>query len=319
MTTQQIHLQETIPEGFATLRLDQALAKLFPQFSRSRLTAWLKTGQITLDNQVLKAKTKVQGGEVIIVQASYEVLTAAQPQAIPLTIIFEDESLIVLNKTAGLVVHPGAGNPDHTLVNALLHHCPDLVSIPRAGIIHRLDKDTTGLMVIAKTLPMHHYLVTLLKDRAIKRHYVAIVGGMLISGATIATQMGRHPKQRLKMAVIDAGKSAITHYRIIERFRAHSYLDIALETGRTHQIRVHMAHIHHPIVGDHLYGGRLKIPKATDPLLQQALRQFKRQALHARKLQFTHPISKQLQQWEAPIPQDMEDLLTLLQADKQTH
>lgn len=319
MARQPIHLQETIPQDYAQLRLDQALAKLFPQFSRTRLTTWLKAGQITVNDHIVKAKTQVTGGEVVVISASHDVLTEWEPQAIPIDVIFEDESLLVVNKPAGLVVHPGKGNPDKTLVNALLHHCPALISMPRGGIIHRLDKDTTGLMVVAKTLPAHTHLVNLLKQRSIKRTYVAIVNGVLISGGTIETYMGRHPRQRLKMAVTDAGKQAVTHYRIMERFREHSCLNITLETGRTHQIRVHMAYIQHPIVGDKLYGGRLKIPKSADEALQGALRGFQRQALHALRLELVHPISKQVQQWEAPIAQDMASLLALLRTDIQAH
>lgn len=313
--TEIIHLQATIPNEMADQRLDRVLVALFPNYSRARLQNWLKEKQITVDGQYWRGKDKVRGGETVCVQASLEPQTHWEGQKLPLTILYEDDDLIVVDKPAGLVVHPATGNPDNTLVNALLHHHPNLSALPRAGIVHRLDKDTSGLLVIAKTLTAHAHLVDALQKRDITREYEAIVSGLLTAGDTINAPMGRHPRNRLKMAVVAHGKPAITHFRILQRFKAHTHVRVTLETGRTHQIRVHMAHIHHALVGDPLYNGRLHIPKGTSEALRDALRQFKRQALHARRLSLDHPQTGERLSWESPLADDMQTLLHILQDD----
>lgn len=309
----------TIPDEYKGMRLDHVLTKLLPEYSRSRLQKWLSDGQIKVDDHQCDCKQKVQGGETVVVAALLAQQTPWQAQALPLDIIYQDDDLVVINKPAGLVTHPAAGNPDKTLVNALLHHIPGTEHLPRAGIIHRLDKDTSGLLVVAKTLPAHHALTQAMQDRQIQREYECIVYGHLIAGATIDEPIGRHPKNRLKQAVINNGKSAITHYRIIEKFANFTHLKVKLETGRTHQIRVHLSHIDHPIVGDQLYGGRLRIPKNVSPELKQFLLQFKRQALHAKSLQLEHPITHQRMSFEAPITEDFRDLLHLLKETSHAH
>ena len=315
--SEQISLQATIPDSLYGKRLDQALAELFPDYSRSRLQKWLKDGQITLNGQHVRAREKVYGGEQVLIQASPEEDNHWQAEAIPLNIVFEDEHILLINKPAGLVVHPAAGNSNGTLLNALLHHAPELAQVPRAGIVHRLDKDTTGLLVVARTLPAQKYLVEQLQARAFLREYLAVVNGVLVSGGHVDAPLGRHPVQRKRMAVVEtgSGKEAITHYRIRERFRHHSLLSLRLETGRTHQIRVHMAHIQHPLVGDPVYGGRLKLPPKCSEVLAFTLRGFRRQALHAARLGLEHPISGEQMEWEAPIPEDMERLLSVLRED----
>jgi len=312
---EQISLKATIPEAFHGQRLDQALAGLFPDYSRSRLQKWLKDGQITLNGQHARAREKVYGGEEVVIQAQLEEEGHWQAEAIPLSIVFEDEHILVINKPAGLVVHPAAGNSSGTLLNALLHHAPELAQVPRAGIVHRLDKDTTGLLVVARSLAAQKYLVEQLQARAFLREYLAVVNGVLVSGGRVDAPIGRHPVQRKRMAVVESGKEAITHYRIRERFRHHSLLSLRLETGRTHQIRVHMAHIQHPLTGDPVYGGRLKLPPQCSDKLVQTLRKFHRQALHAARLGLEHPISGEQMEWEIPIPEDMEQLISALQED----
>jgi 23S rRNA pseudouridine1911/1915/1917 synthase len=310
-----IHLETQIPESTAGLRLDQALAKLFPEYSRARLQSWIKAGQVTVDGKIYYQRDKVHTGQKIVVNAQIEPQQAWEPQPISLNIIYEDKDIIVINKPAGLVVHPGAGNQKNTLVNALLHHVPELAEIPRAGIVHRLDKNTSGLLIIAKSLTTHHKLVKQIQQRIAKREYQAIVTGLLISGGTIEEPIGRHPIHRTKMAVVANGKEAVTHYRVIERFRAHTFLKVQLETGRTHQIRVHMAHIHHPIIGDPEYAGRLKLPAGISAELTHVLQNFNRQALHAWRLEIEHPRTGKMMHWEAPLPKDMQDLLDLLRKD----
>ncbi len=315
--TETIKLEATIPVEMAGLRLDQALARIFPEYSRGKLQDWIKAGQVRVDGKLLRPRDPVQSGQTVIIQAMLAAHEQWQPQAINLDIIYEDEAIIILNKPAGLVVHPGAGNRDHTLLNALLFHAPELAQLPRAGIVHRLDKDTSGLLVIARTLPVHHALIKAMQRRQIKREYLALVQGILISGGTIEEPIGRHPTQRTRMAVIASGKSAVTHYRVIERLRQHTFLKVELETGRTHQIRVHMAHIQHPIVGDPTYAGRLKLPAGVSEELKMALTNFKRQALHARHLEFIHPINHKPLSFEAPIPSDLQNLIELLRDDMQ--
>jgi len=313
LTTDIIELNTHLPETYQGMRLDQALAKCFPEHSRTRLAHWIKQGNVQVNSICCaEPKMKVNGGETIIVQAQLHPVQESVAQNIPLNIIFEDEAIIVINKPAGLVVHPAAGNPSGTLLNALLHHAPALSHLPRAGIIHRLDKDTTGLMVIAKTLTAHTVLVAALQQREIKREYCALVAGEMISGSTVNMPIGRHLTQRIKMAVIASGKPAITHYRCHTRYQGFTLLDVQLETGRTHQIRVHLSHSGFPIVGDALYGWRLRFPAKASIETQQALSAFKRQALHAKRLSLHHPISREWLTWEASLPEDMTNLLSCL-------
>lgn len=300
-----------IPEEMDGLRLDQALAKLFPDYSRERLKDWVLSGFVLLDGKTERPKHKVAAGQNIHIDATLEE-TECQPQHIDLDIVFEDDDIIVINKPAGLVVHPGAGNPDSTLLNALLHHAPQLKTLPRAGIVHRLDKDTTGLLVIAKTLEAHTHLVAAMQRREIERKYHAIVFGDIIAGGTVDAQMGRHPKQRTKMAVVRNGKPAITHYRVLEKFDGLTYLEVKLETGRTHQIRVHMAHIHHPILGDPSYGGRGRVPKNLTDEARERIKSFPRQALHAKQLSFIHPRTGDPMHFEAPIADDIREILDII-------
>lgn len=314
-TPSQIKLSATITEDYANLRVDQALAKLFPEFSRGRLQNFIREGMVIVNGTRIRPKDKVKSGDEIIINAVIEANEAWQPESIALDIIYEDDQIIVLNKPAGLVVHPAAGNKAGTLLNALLHHAPELGELPRAGIIHRLDKDTSGIMVVTRTLKAHHFLVKALQARTIKREYRAIVVGQMTAGGTVEAPIGRHPKVRTKMAVVASGKPAMTHYRVLERFPAHSFIKVMLETGRTHQIRVHMAHIHYPIVGDSNYGGRLYIPKGASAALRSCLQAFKRQALHAFRLELPHPTSREPMAWTAPIPDDMHSLLELLRQE----
>lgn len=311
-----IHLQQPLPPDLSALRLDQALSKLFPTYSRGQHQIWIHQSNVQIDGKVCtKPRTKVFAGQIIVINASLAESERWVAQDIPLEIIYEDDSLLVINKPVGLVVHPGAGKPDQTLVNALLHYAPELKTIPRAGIIHRLDRDTSGLLVIARTLEAHHALVKAMQERKIKREYEAIAQGVITAGGTITTQMGRHPIHRTRMAVVQQGRIAITHYRVIQRFRAHTYVRVNLETGRTHQIRVHFEHIHHPLVGDTVYGRQRVIPTFLSEPLKQMLGEFKRQALHAARLELIHPQTGQLCQWAAPLPQDMVELLQQLKED----
>lgn len=308
-------LSAEVPYAMAGQRLDQVAALLFDNYSRARLQAWICEGKLTVDRQRRRSKDKVTGGEHLELLAEVEAQARWQPQQIALEIVYEDESLIIINKPAGLVVHPAVGNPEGTLLNALLHHAPELNKVPRAGIVHRLDKETTGLLVVAKTLLAQKSLVEQLQSRTVGRLYEAVVAGTLISGGTVDEPMGRHPVDRKRMAVVHTGKAAITHYRITERFRDYTRLGVKLETGRTHQIRVHMAHLHHPLVGDPVYGGRLRLPKGASEQLLATLRGFRRQALHAGALELFHPESGELCQWQAPLPRDMVDLLARLRLE----
>ena len=309
---ERIHLTAQIPEALAGRRLDQALAELFPSYSRSRLQQWIKAGQVLLNQQPVIARYRVAGGEYVEIDAQLQLETEARPQAIGLDVRFQDEHLLVLNKPAGLVVHPAAGNPDGTLQNALLHYDPRLASLPRAGIVHRLDKDTSGLMVVARSLSAHRSLVAQLQARTVQREYLALVQSVLAAGGTVDAPIGRHPRDRLRMAVVESGKPAITHYRVVERFAAHTLVRARLETGRTHQIRVHMAHIRCPLVGDPLYGGRQKLPRGASAQLRQALSAFRRQALHAARLQLLHPATGETVSWEAELPNDFSSLIDVL-------
>lgn len=313
-------IQGSVPDEWAGERVDQALAKLFPDYSRSRLQTWLKDGQILVNGQVKKAKDKVLGGEQIqlkVILSSENI--SWEPENIPLTIVYEDEHLIVINKPAGLVVHPAVGNYSGTMLNALIHHAPELEMIPRAGIVHRLDKDTTGLLVVARTLQAQKLLVEQLQARSFLREYDAIVKGLVTAGSTIKQPIGRHKINRKRMAVNSNGKAAVTHYRVNERFRLHTKLTVKLETGRTHQIRVHMAYVNHPLLGDSVYGGRFKIPSASDDSFVEKLKSFRRQALHARHLGLIHPASDEFIEWEVAVPQDMLDLENTLRLDVKKH
>jgi 23S rRNA pseudouridine1911/1915/1917 synthase len=302
-----------VPEDCKGLRLDQALAKLFPQYSRSRLKEWIEAGKVEVDKKIIRPKDKLLGHEKIILEAELDNRTEWKAQEINLPIIYEDESIIIINKPIGMVVHPAAGNAENTLANALLHHYPLLSEIPRVGLIHRLDKETSGLLVVAKTLEAQVSLASQLEKREVQREYYAVVNGVLISGGTINAPIGRHPVHRQKMAVVDVGgKPAITHYRVIERFRAQTLLKILLETGRTHQIRVHMSYKGYPLVGDLTYGARPILPKGASPELMEMIRQYKHQALHARKLSFHHPLTNKMISFEAPLPDKIANLIQLL-------
>ncbi|MYM64600.1 23S rRNA pseudouridine(1911/1915/1917) synthase RluD [Pseudomaricurvus sp. HS19] len=311
-------IQQTaiVPREMMGSRLDFAAGELFPGFSRSRIQSWIKSGALTVDGRVAKPKDKVMGGEQLQLDAEHEEQGDWQAEAIALDIIYEDDQILVINKPKGLVVHPAAGNRSGTLLNGLLHHCPELIHVPRAGIVHRLDKDTTGLMVVAKTLEAHADLVAQLQERSVSREYEAVVVGVMTGGGSVDEPMGRHPRQRQKMAVVNfGGKEAITHYRLLKRFANHSHVRLKLETGRTHQIRVHMAHIGYPLVGDSTYAGRMKVPKGATPELLEFLRGFGRQALHAAQLGLIHPVTGDYMEWQVPLPEDMQQLLALLKAD----
>jgi 23S rRNA pseudouridine1911/1915/1917 synthase len=310
-------LMEEVPYEMAGMRLDQVLAELFADYSRSKLQTWVKAGRVLVNGVPLKVKDKVDGGEIITLDAEAEVVIHAAPEPIPLDIVFEDESLLIVNKPAGLVVHPAVGNWNGTLLNALLHHDASLETLPRGGIIHRLDKDTSGLLMIAKTLQAHHSLTQQLQDRTITREYLAISRGRMTAGGTIDEPIGRHPQDRLRYVVRDAGKEAITHYRVVQRFTRHTLIRVKLETGRTHQIRVHMTHIRFPLLGDPMYGGRFQMPPNCSELLEKELRSFKRQALHAEKLGLQHPITNEYMEWIQPMPDDMVRLLAALADNEQ--
>ncbi len=315
MSGSAITLSSVVPDSSAGRRFDAVLAELFPDYSRSRLAAWIKSGDARLDGREVRPRDPVRGGETVTLTAVLEVQTHSEPEDIALDVLHEDEHVFVINKPAGLVVHPGAGNPAGTLVNALLHRDPALNALPRAGIVHRLDKDTSGVMVVARTLPAHTALIEQLSSREVHRQYLAVVVGALVSGGTANAPIERHPRDRIRMAVRDDGKDAVTHFRLRERFRAHTLLECRLETGRTHQIRVHMAHLKHPIVGDPLYGGPLKLPKGATPELVEALRGFRRQALHAEVLEFAHPVGGEAVRCSAPMPDDMRALVRVLHDD----
>ena len=316
MNAEQQRLRAQVPDEYAGHRLDQALSQIFSEYSRSRLAQWIKEGRVSVDGAQLRPRDKLLGGEWVEIDAVTEADERWQAQAIPLDIVYEDQDILVINKPAGLVVHPAAGNPDGTLLNALLHHDPELARVPRAGIVHRLDKDTTGLMVVAKNLVSQAALVDQLQTRSLSRQYQCVVQGVMTGGGCVEEPIGRHPVDRKRMAVVAGGKEAVTHYRVIERYRSHTLVSVKLETGRTHQIRVHMAHIHYPIVGDPVYGGRLKLPAGCSEALAQSLRGFRRQALHAFRLGLIHPGSGEEMSWELPLPEDMQQLIRLLQEDR---
>ncbi|MFB1010263.1 MAG: 23S rRNA pseudouridine(1911/1915/1917) synthase RluD [Thiopseudomonas sp.] len=313
--TEQIQLEARVPDELAGQRLDQVAARLFADFSRSRLTEWIKDGSLTVNGKPLRPRDTLYGGEQLCLEAEQEAQGEWLAQDIELDIVYEDEHLLVINKPAGLVVHPAAGHASGTLLNALLHHAPQVRDIPRAGIVHRLDKDTSGILVVAKTLLAHTRLVEQLQARTVGRTYEAIVSGVVTSGGTIDAPIGRHPQQRQKMGVTEGGKQAISHFRVVQRFRSYTHVRVQLETGRTHQIRVHMAHAGFPLVGDPLYGGRFRIPPAASPTLVDALKGFPRQALHAWKLELDHPATGERRSWQVSRPEDMDWLLHLLEED----
>ena len=301
-----------VPPELSDRRLDQAAAELMPEHSRSRLQSWIKSGALTVNGKARKPRDKVMLDDRLALDAEPEAQVSWQAEEISLDIVYEDEHLLVINKPAGLVVHPADGHADGTLVNALLNYAPEVENLPRAGIVHRLDKDTSGIMVVARSLIAHTSLVDQLQTRTMGREYEAVVVGTLTGGATVDAPIGRHPRERKKMAVVASGKPAVTHYRLVERFAAHTHVRCKLESGRTHQIRVHMAHVKHPLVGDPLYGGRLRLPKGTTEELREALSAFHRQALHARQLTLEHPETGEILTWEVPLPEDMVALIEAL-------
>ena len=308
-------LTRTIPDDLAGNRLDLALARLFPEYSRSRLKSWILDGSVWVDGEAWRPRDAVAGGETVSVQTRADGVAPSRPEPMALDVVYEDSDLVVVNKPAGLVVHPGAGNPGGTLMNGLLHRYPELSTLPRAGIVHRLDKDTSGLLVVARTLPAHTSLVRQLAERTIARRYDAVCIGVLTGGGTIDAPIRRHPVDRRKMAVQEEGRPAVTHYRVIERFAAHTYISVTLETGRTHQIRVHFAWRRHPLVGDPVYGGRPALPAGPSEDLVEVLRSFRRQALCATGLALAHPASGEPLDVTAEPAADFRRLLEALRRD----
>ena len=308
----QIEQCVQVPDDHGGRRFDQIAAACFEDFSRARLQEWIREGSLLVDGAARKPSDKLFGGEQLSLSVTIVSDTEWIAENIPLDIVYEDDDIIVINKPANLVVHPAAGNYTGTVLNALLHHYPDNAALPRAGIVHRLDKDTTGLMVVARTLEAHTDLVAQLQERSVHREYDAVVRGVMTGGGSVDAPIARHPQNRLKMAVVRGGKPSVTHYRVVQRFRAHTHVRLNLQTGRTHQIRVHMSHQHFPLVGDDLYGGGLKLPKSCPTALENALRAFRRQALHARKLGLIHPTTGEYLEWEIPLSEDFQTLLTTL-------
>jgi 23S rRNA pseudouridine1911/1915/1917 synthase len=304
-----------VPDELGGRRLDQAAATLLPEFSRSRLKSWIDAGRLTVAGRAARPRMLLKGGEELSLDAELETAVPVAPEPIEIDVVFSDEALLVVDKPGGLVVHPGAGHRAGTLQNALLNRYPELAVLPRAGLVHRLDKDTSGLLLVARTIESQTALAAALERRAIKRIYEAICQGQLTGGGTIDAPIGRHRRERTKMAVDRGGRVARTHYRVVERFRAHTHVEVQLETGRTHQIRVHMAHIRAPLLGDPVYGGRPKLPVSPSEELRLALQGFRRQALHASRLELDHPVSGQPLSFESPLPADLARLIALLRAD----
>ncbi|SFV77780.1 Ribosomal large subunit pseudouridine synthase D [hydrothermal vent metagenome] len=307
-------LKIVIPDRLIGQRIDSALAVMLPDFSRSKITSWVRSGKALLNSKTFKPKEKIMGGEIIALTLVKEKTNAWLGEDIAINVVYEDDDIIVVNKPVGLVTHPGAGNWTGTLANALLHYDPSLANLDRAGIVHRLDKNTSGLMVVARSELAQKNLVEQLQTHTVSREYSAIVYGHMISGGTIDAPIGRDPKDRIRQAVVEegTGKDAVTHYRVIDRFAHHTHVKCILETGRTHQIRVHMSHAEHPLIADPMYGGKIRFPKKADEGLKDALKSFKRQALHAKKLTISHPITGEEMSWKAPLPQDLQDLLAVL-------
>lgn len=305
----------TIDESTSGMRLDQALCHFLPDYSRSKIQDWIKQGFVTRNEAALKPKEKVHFGDEIRLDIPETTKTFDQPEHIEFEILHQDEHVFVINKPAGLVVHPAAGHASGTLVNGLLYRDPSLQQLPRAGIVHRLDKDTTGVMVVARSLQAHTALVDALQRRDIKREYLAVARGVITAGRTVDEPIARHPVDRKRMSVQAHGKEAVTHFTVREKYRAYCLIDVQLETGRTHQIRVHLAHLRHPLLGDPVYGGRLSLPAGISAGLEQVIRHFKRQALHARRLSFNHPVSDEPLEFEAPLPADMQLLIEALRQD----
>jgi 23S rRNA pseudouridine1911/1915/1917 synthase len=318
-TPAETPLEAKVGEDLDGVRLDQALAALFGDYSRSRLQAWTRDGRVTVNGEQRRPRDKVSAGDRLVVRAVVEQQVACEPQPIPLRIVYEDADILVVNKPAGLVVHPAAGNPDGTLQNGLLYHDSSLIELPRAGIVHRLDKDTTGLMVVARSQAAHTRLVEAIAGRRVKREYRALVVGGMPAGGVVDMPIGRHPTQRTRMAVNPLGKPSVTHFRVLEHFRGHTLLKVLLETGRTHQIRVHMSHLRHPVFGDPVYGGRLRLPGGASESLKAVLRGFRRQALHAKRLELEHPVSGRLMRFSCPIPEDMRAVIDALAEDANVH
>ena len=302
-----------IPDRLIGQRIDSAMAQMLPDYSRSKITTWVRSGGALINGKTFKPKEKILGGEIVTLNIKAEKTNDWKAEDIPLDIVFEDNDIIVVNKPVGLVTHPGAGNWTGTLANALLHYDPSLANLDRAGIVHRLDKNTSGLMVVARSELAQKNLVEQLQTHAVSREYSAIVYGHMISGGTVDEPIGRDPKDRIRQAVVEDGKDAVTHYRVIDRFAHHTHVKAILETGRTHQIRVHLSYIGHPLIADPMYGGKIRFPKKADDHLKNALKKFNRQALHAKKLTLTHPITLEQMSWKAPLPQDLQDLLKILQ------
>jgi len=301
-----------IPERMTGYRLDVALSEMLPDYSRSKITAWIKSGDALVNNKAFKPKDKVNGSQMVMLSLNKKQNNDWSAENIALNIVFEDEDIIVINKQFGIVTHPGAGNWTGTLANALLYYDPSLSKLDRAGIVHRLDKNTSGLMVIARNEKSQKYLIEQLQSHLVDREYSAIVYGHMIAGGTVDEPIGRDPKDRVKQAVLMSGKDATTHYRAIDRFKSHTHVKAILETGRTHQIRVHLSYVGHSLIGDPMYGGRVRFPKKASEELKKALNNFKRQALHSKKLTLTHPISGESMSWKAPLPDDMLELLEVL-------
>lgn len=307
-------LNIVIPNRLIGQRIDSALATMLPDYSRSKITSWVRSGRALVNDKAFKAKEKVNGGEVVTLSIIQEKSNAWLGEDIPIDVVYEDDDIIVLNKPVGLVTHPGAGNWTGTLANALLHYEPALATLDRAGIVHRLDKNTSGLMVVARSELAQKILVEQLQTHVVSREYSAIVYGHMISGGSVDAPIGRDPKDRIRQAVVEEGegKQAVTHYRVIDRFKHHTHVKCILETGRTHQIRVHMSHIEHPLIADPMYGGKIRFPKKAEEALKDVLKGFNRQALHAKKLTLMHPISGEEMSWKAPLPKDLDDLLKAL-------
>ena len=308
----KISISKKLSSNHSGLRIDVLIAKEYPQYSRTHIKRWIEKGWLTLDGNTVRPSTKVKGNEIVKIKAEKEELTKDSPEKIPLDIIFEDKDLIILDKPSNLVVHPGAGNKTGTLVNGLLGYNEDLVSLPRAGIVHRLDKNTSGLLITAKNEITYLDLVKQIQQRSVIKKYLALVVGEPISGGRINTNIGRHPKFRTKQAVVEKGKEAITSYKIVKKYKGYSLLKVSILTGRTHQIRVHFSHMGYPIVGDKTYGGKSKYPKGISPLLREKIDQFPRQALHASELEFIHPRTKKKVNFKISLPKDILELITFL-------